>query len=110
MSELYKPGNVTGSEWTRAYQIVIDHRRNRPPVATFFEERVLATDTGSVRTSPKGAVALTFDPAALIPVLDPTTGEPTGTTITQGELYALVYSAYLAAATARDAAQEEPDA
>jgi len=44
----------------------------------------------------------TFDPQGVIDVRNPETGELTGATVTQAELYAIVYSLYIQTATARD--------
>lgn len=108
MSTLYQPTDVAGQEYTRCYQVVIDNHRQRAPVATFFEERVLLMEAGS-RAQASSQVELPYDPAVEIALYDPTTGEPTGQTITGGELYAMVYSAYMHAALARDAAGAEED-
>jgi len=56
--------------------------------------------------TPLGSLAVPFDPAKTIALRDPATGEPTGATVTYAEAYALLYSAYLAAAAERDAAQQ----
>jgi hypothetical protein len=101
---LYQPSAVTGSEFTRCYQVVIDNREGAPPVTTFFEERVLVGEGAPTRRWPVGHCAAVLDPAAEIPVLDPATGASAGATITMAALYGLLYSAYLWAATARDAA------
>lgn len=108
MSALYQPTDVVGQEYTRCYQVVIDNHRQRAPIATFFEERVLVASGGS-RGQATGQVEMPYDPAAEIALIDPTTGEPTGATITGAELYAMVYSAYMHAALARDAAGAEED-
>lgn len=102
---LYQPTEVVGSEFTRCYQVVIDNRVNAPPTATFAEERVLVPGAGPARRWPTGQCSAQFDPEAEIPILDPATGEQTGAVITMAALYGLLHSAYLWAATARDAAQ-----
>lgn len=105
---LYQPSAVSGEEFTRCYQVLIDNHAGASPVTTFFEERVLEGGPGvPARRWPSGQCAAVFDPAAEIPILDPATGAPSGATITMGALYGLMYSAYLWAATARDAAQAQ---
>lgn len=105
MSELYRPTDVAGREYTRAFQVVIDNPSPaRPPAITFFEERVLATSNGERRRMPAGKLEVGFDPTAQIPLLDPRTGEDTGQTVSLPEMYAAVYSIYMHSAKARDAA------
>ncbi len=49
------------------------------------------------------------DPSATFPLLDPSTGNPVGATISHGEVYAVLWSLYMALAAERDAAiVEEP--
>ena len=104
----YQSTAITGSAWTRAYQIVIDNRLGAVPNVVFHEERALLTDDGQTRHWASGQCALAYDPAQTIPVLDPATGAETGASLALGELYGLLYSAYIAAATARDAAGQHP--
>jgi hypothetical protein len=110
MSNLYQPTEVTGEEFTRCYQVIIDNPHNKPSKAHFQEERVLITNSAA-RRWPTGACSITYDEAIEIPILDPATGADTGSTITMAALYGLLYSAYLYTALARDAAAapaEEP--
>ena len=49
------------------------------------------------------------DPAVTFPLLDPSTGNPVGPTLTHGQVYATLWSLYMALAAERDAAlTEEP--
>lgn len=105
----YAEQQTIGVEWTRCYQVVIDNRHGAQPRAVFHEQRVLQPDSGPARVSAVGQVELPYDPAAVIVLRDPATGDATGESITGADLYQMVYSAYLHAALARDAAgQEEP--
>jgi hypothetical protein len=98
----YKEATVTGQSWQRCNQIVIENPRHATPVVRFDEERVLVLQTGSEVRTPVGTLTLPFDADKTIPLRNPATGELTGNTTTYGEAYALLYSAYLAAATERD--------
>ncbi len=100
----YQEATVTGQSWQRCSQIVIENPHKGAPVVRFDEERVLALQTGSNVRTPSGTLALPFDPTKIIPLRDPATGELTGEVASYGMAYALLYSAYLAAATERDAA------
>ncbi|SDF89939.1 hypothetical protein PUH89_04000 [Rhodobacter capsulatus] len=98
---------VVGESYTRCNQVIIDNRLGRAPAITFGQETVIGTGTGDALHVPMAPIGLAFDPAAQIAVIDPDTGEPTGAMVTQAEVYALVYSAYIAAATPAPGPTEE---
>ena len=102
----YKEAAVTGTSWQRCCQIVIDNPRNAVPTVRFDEESVMAMSDGTEVRRTVGNLALPFDPAKLIPLRDPATGELTGDVSSYGMAYVLLYSAYLAAATERDTPPE----
>lgn len=91
--------SVDGESYTRCHQIIVDNRLDQPPEVTFAQEQIV-TVGGRVLHMPQPAVSMAFAAEAVIPILDPDTGEPTGASATQAEAYALLYSAYVAAATA----------
>lgn len=90
---------VAGESYIRCPQVVIDNRVGKSPTVTFHREQVVGMDDGAVARRPLAPNVLAFDPQASVPVIDPETGEPTGATITQGELYALVFSVFVDAET-----------
>lgn len=98
---------LAGESYTRCPQVVIDNRIGKAPTVTFSREQVFGTADGSVMRQPLPPNVLAFNPQASVPVIDPETGEPTGATITQGELYALVFSVFVDAETP-DPTNEEP--
>ena len=98
----YAETTVTGQVWQRCSQIVIDNHRHAVPTVRFEEERVVALDTGDELRKPAAGITQDFDPALAVPLRNPVTGELTGDSITYAEVYAILYSAYIAAATARD--------
>ena len=100
----YNETTVTGQSWQRCCQVVIENPRTGAPVVRFEEERVLALAGGTEMRTPAAGLSVPFDPAMAIVMRDPATGEPTGQTVTYADAYALLYSAYLSAATERDAA------
>lgn len=104
----YKETNLAGKAWNRCHEIVIENVRGTPPSVRFVEERVLELEGDQEIRQNLGPLTVSFDPAREIPLLDPATGEPTGETATYGQAYALLYSAYIAAALARDAANPPP--
>ena len=104
----YIESTVTGQVWTRCNQIAIDNRRGITPTVRFEEERIALLDDGDEMRKPAAGITLDFDAARVIPLRNPTTGEPTGQTTTYGQVYGILYSAYIAAAQERDARNNPP--
>lgn len=100
MSYKLNQAPVAGESFIRCPQVIIDNRMGAAPTVTFHRERIVGLEGSDPIRQPLSPLPLPFDPTASVPVLDPNTGEPTGATITQGELYALVYSVFVAAETA----------
>ena len=103
---MYKQTEIAGSEYVRCPQIVISNPLAGQAQIQFTEQRVAVLPDRNIVT-PEGIVTVDFDPEATIALLNPETDEPTGGTITHGEVYAILYSAYIQTALARDAAQHE---
>lgn len=100
----YKETTTTGKTWQRCYTVNITNHLTSPPRAVFFEEKVAQFGENQV-TTPVGNVNIDFNPAeGTFPVLNPQTGEPTGAISSHAELYTLLFSLYMQAATARDLA------
>lgn len=104
----YSEQTVAGTEWTRCKRIVISNPLAGQQEIRYDEETVLTTSAGQTLKTAQGYLTVPFDSGAVIDLYDPETGKATGQTITQGEMYALVYSAYLTAAKARDVANTPP--
>lgn len=99
----YKESDLSGSQWQRCNRITIDNRYEQTPQITMHEE--IMTVVGGKRFQENaGAVYVTFDPNAVIELLNPETGEPLGATMTQGQIHVALWSLYMAQAAARDAA------
>ena len=109
MSQKYRLATVSGEEYTRCYQVVIDNPLAAAPVATFFEQRVLDSGSGPAIAFPARQCALPYDPEMVIAIRYPETGMETGQTLTAGEDYGVVYLAYLQAALERDAAESQEE-
>jgi hypothetical protein len=97
---------ISGESFTRCPQIVVDNRLGTAPTVTFHQERVIGLADGATTKAPMQPVVMAFDPTAEIPIINPETGEHTGQTMTQAEVYAAVYSAYLATVAPPDAPDE----
>lgn len=98
----YKESAVTGTSWVRSYRVVIENPLNGVPNIMFHEEEAVAVGTDVIRRH-IGQVTQNFDtPSATFAIVDPTTGLPTGSTATHGDIYVLLSSLYLDLATKRD--------
>lgn len=98
----YKERAVAASTYQRARAVTINHKRGEVPHVVFQEEEVLVLDGGeTIRRDVSYCEAeLSGEDIAL---RNPTTGNLTGATITQAQLYAAIYSLYRMVAAARDA-------
>lgn len=101
----YKQQAVSGEQRTRCYLINISNPRAGQPSVQFCEESVLTVGASEIVTNPSSPLNVPFDPAKVIPLRDPVTGELTGAETTMGAAYAILYSAYLASALERDEAE-----
>lgn len=99
----YKETQLAGTAWNRCCRIEIDNVRGNPPAILFYEERVIALEDGQEIRQSLGPLQVGYAPGRVIPLLDPATGQPSGGETTYAAAYAIIYSAYLSAAMARDA-------
>lgn len=99
----YKETTIAGTVWQRCHEIIVENVRGAPPAVHFVEERVIALDGGQEIRQNLGPLDVVYDPARLIPILDPATSQPTGEQATYAQAYQVLYSAYIAAALERDA-------
>ena len=97
----YKETTISGNSWTRCNKIEIDNTHGRIPTINFWEETRMSFDGESVGIT-KGDIFTRFTPDDVIELRNPETMEKTGQTITQSELYAILYSVYIQEAFARD--------
>jgi hypothetical protein len=100
---------VAGESYIRCPQVVIDNRLGHAPTIQFHRERIIGLADGATVAQPMSPREVAFDPAAVVPVLNPETGEPTGKNVAHGTIYALIYSVFVAAETP-PADTEEPAA
>ena len=101
----YKETNVSGTSWVRCRQIEITNpvQATAPKTVFFYEEKIINID-GALTSLPQSSCRKVFDPVAgTITIVDPTTGNPTGSTVSHLELYNILYSLYIQTALERDA-------
>ena len=102
----YNETPVAGSTWTRCSSVYIGNNYGVTPTITFGEQQLIALDNLSpLVVNSNTSCSTEFNGASNIVILDPTTGTPTGQTVTQQELYNILYSLYIATAQARDTSQ-----
>lgn len=111
----YQESNISGVTWTRCNTVIITNplpgspsaevrpttKEPYPPSATFKEEQIMSIDN-KIYVTGNSICAKDFEPTSLIPLLDPNTNQPTGTSVTHAELYQILYSLYIQTAMERD--------
>lgn len=99
----YQESTGDGATWKRCRAIEILNPLNGPKSVIYREE--IAARVGEI-TMPTGITDImqesVIDLNKTISVRNPETGELTGDTITYGEVYAILYSAYMQLAIIRD--------
>jgi hypothetical protein len=103
MSNSYNDVPITIQQRRRACQVVIDNPKVGAPRISFLEEIVRAFPDGTSEAVPVPGMTLEYDPALVVNLIDPTTGAPTGQTLTAQQMYVSLYSLYFQLAQARDA-------
>ena len=103
----YKESVISGelSQYTRCNSITIQNSRGSDLSARnaqFSEEVIKTLPDGSELTEAGEGITAEFDPAEVIELRDPATWELTGSSVTVGELYAILASAYWHYALKRD--------
>lgn len=107
----YKQTTITGTSWQRAWRVECENPLNGQRHIRFHEEQVVNAD-GQTISKPVGVVSVPFDAQNAITAFDllnPETGEKQGTA-TYAQVYQLLHSFYIHAATSRDNSLIEPEA
>lgn len=101
----YKQDTISGTKWQRCNRVQIINDLNDTPRIIFGEEEIISLNGEFIHNQPKQyECASNFSYNTSINLRDPNTGELTGATSTQGELYVLLYSLYIQTALERDEA------
>jgi hypothetical protein len=106
----YRQKQTSAKTWTRATSISISNPIDGTPTISFMEQDVVEMD-GKTRPLPgmPSQVYAVFDPAGVIPLVDPETGLSLGSTLSHQALYVALHSLYRALAAARDATPPADD-
>jgi len=97
----YQQTEAPGTAWRRCHKVILDNPVNGARSALFLEQEVATVGDRTI-ASEVGHCQSGFDPESLVFVRNPETGEPTGEYVTQGYVYLLLHSLYLAVAENRD--------
>lgn len=96
----YKEDTVKG--WQRVKSITIDNALGVIPTIVFAEEMVITSGDAVFHHDVQGMQERFSDPSIVFPLLNPEDGTVIGEA-TYGQVYATLYSLYIALAAKRDA-------
>lgn len=108
MTANYQQTSLAGVQWKRSKRVQIENPYGGTPSVVFTEEIAITLADGSVVTIPCGTLEVAFNPSAVIPLINPWTGEPLTNVngdpqfATHIEAYILLHSLYIDNATIRD--------
>ena len=100
----YKESKITGTTYVRAHEVTVRNPLSGDKGICFAEEKVSVFGEQSMREH-IGAINEPFtaeNAETEFPLLDSTTGEPTGKVATYRDVYQLLCSLYYALASTRD--------
>jgi hypothetical protein len=89
--------------WLRAKRVTMLNPLGGVGEVIFEEERATQVGGDAATLASTGVLKRAFDPERVIPIFDPVSGVDTETTMTEGQIFAALYSVYLQMAMARDA-------
>lgn len=90
---LYLEQTVAGVKWRRYSGIAVSNPYAQQPMIGIMAENVLLVDNDQrPLTLARDNINVPFDPTGVIQLRNPETDELLGTSITQAEIYAILYS------------------
>lgn len=98
----YKESEITGSQWTRAFRVVIENPYNKQSAIVFMEEKLFNTGDNIVKLPLDSTLVEYFNQESKFKLLDPHTLEPIGIDMSHMDLYTVLNSLYMALANRRD--------
>lgn len=102
----YKETAISGSKYKRCNNINIANPKGKPPFIYFTEEDIINIGDEIITKSSGNFGFEANDPTKTIDLMNPMTYEKTGSTITIGEIYAIIFSVYWHLARERDLKNE----
>ena len=98
----YKQTTVTGTSWKRARNLTIYNMLGGTPSIAITEEEAFILSGRVVLGSDSTFLNADFNPTESFHIINPITGEDTGTTATHQDIYVMLHSLYTDLATKRD--------
>lgn len=98
----YAETTVSGTSWKRCPRIELLNAFGAVPMISLSEEQIVSVG-GLTMNKYLGQLQVVYNPAGVIEIYDPISGEKTAGTISHNEIMAIFYSIYRSAAEARDA-------
>lgn len=98
----YKASTKQVGSWQRCYRITIENPYNAIP-SIRFDEEVCTVDGSAIASKVAGSILKDYDDQSkTFQLRNPLTGEQTGAAMSYGEVYAVLWSLYMALAEERD--------
>ena len=94
MPSNFKESAVSGQKWNRCSRIVINNNYGSVPMIQVQDDTIVSVADITPMVTASRTLTVEFNPAAVIPLRHPDTDELLGGTISQGEVYAILYSLY----------------
>jgi hypothetical protein len=102
----YRENTTAGTSWTRATAVNIYNPLGGIPSVSFVSEKAIQLDGGQPITIPDSRyLGIAFEATGEFPLVNPITGELTGTTGSHMDLYVLFHSLFIHLATQADIQQ-----
>ena len=97
----YKQSDVVGTQWNRAYRVLIQNPLGGIPSVAFSEELAINLGSNTI-TQPSRTLVAGFSPTGEIQLINPETGDLLNSTMSHSELYVALHSLYIQLAKERD--------
>lgn len=97
----YKETTASATQWQRCVSVNIQNTYGQTP-QIYLQEEQITNVAGQLFNKPVGGINIQFDPNAVIDLLDPATGLPVGSSMTQAQIHVALWSLYMQSAKARD--------
>lgn len=98
----YNESAISGARWTRCRDIHIRNPYLGTPHIIFGEEDIISIENTCTHIARNQEIHADFEQEGSVSLINPTTGELTGNSMSHSEIYAILYSLYIQKAMFRD--------